>query len=131
MMVVMGAIDLVRLLIIMGLLGSAAKGILEILPQLWNIMPYLSAALLLIFAILALSVVTVCMFFGIKMRRLASRVRERGIKASEKDLWSKALAIDLFSSLIVGALLSALGLALALLGVMLAPVAAPSDGERA
>lgn len=129
-MVIMGTIDLLRLLIIMGLLGSAAKGIMEILPQLWNIMPYLSAALLFIFAILALSVVTVCIFFGIRMRRLASRVRERGIKARERNLWSKALAIDLFSSLVVGALLSALGLALALLGVMLAPITTSSDEEK-
>ncbi len=122
-MIAMGLVDLIRLLIIFGIIGTTLKGIFDIFPQLWDSAVFIGAGLGLLIAVLALSTVSVCIFFGIKMRKLARNVRKRGITESEKSLWSKVLAIDLASSLMVSALLSALGLGFALIGVLIAPVA--------
>ncbi len=120
-MIMLGSIELIRLALLFGLLGTIAKGVLDVLPQLWPLAPYLGAGLALFFTVLALSAVLACIAFGLQMRKMASRVRLRGIEPKEKNLWSKVLALDLFSSLIVGAILAAIGLGLALIGILLAP----------
>jgi len=130
MMIAMGLVDLLRLLMIFGIIGTTIKGIFDIFPQLWDSAVFIGAGLGLLIAVLAFSTVSVCIFFGIKMRKLAKNVRKRGITEREKSLWSKVLAIDLASSLMVSALLSALGLGFALIGVLIAPIAPKKKEEE-
>ena len=129
-MIAMGLVDLLRLLMIFGIIGTTIKGIFDIFPQLWDSAVFIGAGLGLLIAVLAFSTVSVCIFFGIKMRKLAKNVRKRGITEREKSLWSKVLAIDLASSLMVSALLSALGLGFALIGVLIAPIAPKKKEEE-
>jgi len=120
-MIILGMVDLLRVLVAAGVVGITLQGVKNVL-QLVNSSVFLVGVGLaaIVFAAAVVTIVSV-IIFGLKMYKLGERIEKGSLSSATKKKWMKALAVDLAASIIVGAILSAIGTTLALIGLLLAP----------
>lgn len=120
-MVILGMVDLLRVLIAAGVVGIALQGVKNVLQLIDSSVFLMGVGLAaIVFAAAVVTIVSV-IIFGLKMYKLGERIEKGSLSSSTKKKWMKALAVDLAASIIVGAILSAIGTTLALIGLLLAP----------
>jgi|GEM_PF-3571846 len=120
-MIILGMVDLLRVLVAAGVVGIALQGVKNVLQLIDNSIFLMGVSLAaILFAAAVVTIISV-IIFGLKMYKLGERIEKGNLSSATKKKWMKALAIDLAASIIVGAILSAIGTTLALIGLLLAP----------